>query len=145
MKRFRFSLETVKTYKDRLLSQLKNEYGLRLADVHAKEAEIEKLKQEKDKTQQEFNEKNAQGLSILESRQYQYYLDSLHKKIKLEQRKLKELVRLAEEKKEEIIEVNKETTSLAKLKDKKMVEYNKMEAKEQELFIEEFVSRNIFH
>lgn len=144
MKRFRFSLETVKVYKEQLLENLKTEYSAALALVRAKEEEIARLEGDKARFQQEWNEKAAAGLSIREHQQYQQYLDRLHRQIRLEKHKLEELVRKAEAKREEVVEMNKETTTLEKLKEKKKAEYDKAEAKEHDLFIEEFVSKSLF-
>lgn len=144
MKRFRFSLETVKTYKDRLLEQLKAEYALRLSEVSAKEEEIRLLEIRKQQVQEEFNHKNADGLSVLENIQYERYLDALQNQIRIEKKRREDLVLLAEEKKEEVIEMNKETTSLSKLKEKKLIEHSQLDAKEQERFLEEFISQTTY-
>ena len=144
MKRFRFSLETVKVYKEQLLENLKTEYSACMALVKAKEADIAKLEDEKTRFQQDWNEKAAKGLSVRDHQQYQQYLDRLHRQIQMERQRLAELARRAEEKREEVVEMNKETATLEKLKEKKKEEYDRAEAKDHEQFIEEFVSRSLF-
>lgn len=144
MKRFRFSLETVKVYKEQLLENLKTEYSACMALVQAKEADIAELEKQKIRFQQDWNKRAAEGLSIRDHQQYQQYLDRLHRQIQLEQQRLAELMRRAEEKREEVVEMNKETTTLEKLKEKKKKEYDQAEAKDHEQFIEEFVSRSLF-
>ena len=52
-----------------------------------------------------------------------------------------EALREAEEKKrEEVVEAKKETSSIEKLKERKLEDYNKAVLKSDEQFIEEFVS-----
>ena len=145
MKQFRFTLETVKVYKEQLLENLKTEYSTAMNLVRAKEEDIAKLEDEKKSFQEDWNQKAATGLSIRDHQQYQQYLDHLHRKIQTEQQQLTQLAQQAEEKREEVVDMNKETTTLKKLKEKKKAEYDQIEAKKHEQFIEEFVSRSIFN
>ena len=139
MKKFAFSLETVKEYKEQMLENVKVEYGVIMAAVKQKEDDIAALEREKHDLNIELNRKNARGITPLEIAGYQRYLNVLHYNIKQEKRKLEELNRQAEKKKDEVIEKRKETASFDKLKEKRLAEYNQQAMKSQEQFIEEFV------
>lgn len=143
MKKFRFSLETVKNYKENFLENLKGEYNQRLSAVREKQAEIDELEQQQQRISQDWNRKNASGISSTDMVSYQRYLHVLRGRIQQENLKLKELVRLAEEKKEEMVEAKKEVEIFLKLKEHQLEEYRKADAKAQELFAEEFAMRNV--
>lgn len=140
MKKFFFSLDTVLEYKERVLENLKGEHARILIKVRECEEEIEALEKEHYNRSKELEGNRYRGIAINEIRTYEYYMEALRLKIK---KKQDELVRLREEeekKKDEVIEAKKETSSIEKLKERKQEEYNKQVQKEEEQFIEEFVS-----
>ena len=71
---------------------------------------------------------------------YSRYIKVLQYNIKLEYEKLAKLREAEEKKREELVEMKKETASFEKLEEKRLEEYNYLARKEQEVFIEEFVS-----
>ena len=60
--------------------------------------------------------------------------------LKKEHTKLEKFKELAEQKRKEVVEAKKDTSSIEKLKEKKIEEYNKEVQKFEEANIEEFVS-----
>ena len=140
MKKFTFALNVIKEYKEKLLENLKVEQTAILAAI----AEQKKLISEMEETERlvnlELNEKNSKGIAPYELVNYKRYLKVLQNDIDTEYANLEKL-KIAEEKKRiEILEMKKETTSFEKLEEKKLEEYNFLAQKENELFIEEFVS-----
>ena len=87
-----------------------------------------------------FEEKKLQGIGINEMQVFDRFLISLRKKIQRERERLAEIRIREEKKREEVIEARKETASITKLKEKKLDQYNKEVQKEEEHFIDEFVS-----
>ena len=67
-------------------------------------------------------------------------LERMEKRIKKEEDELTRLTILAEEKKKEVIKANMDTSAFEKLKEKKLEEYHELSRKNEEAFIEEFVS-----
>ena len=65
--------------------------------------------------------------------------------IQRETKRLEELEAEAEKRREAMVEAKKETSSIEKLKEKKLEAYHKEEAKSEELFIEEFISSTRAH
>lgn len=73
-------------------------------------------------------------------REYESYITYMQQKILAEQGVLQRLKRREEQKRAEVVEARKETASIEKLKEKKLMQYNKDLLRSEELFIEEFVS-----
>ena len=140
MKKFKFSLNVVKEYKEKLLDNLKIEQSAILSAISKQKKLIAQMEETERLINEELNEKNSNGIAPHELINYKRYLRVLQSDINDEYVKLEKLEIAAEEKRIEILEMKKETTSLEKLENKKKEEYNIMVRKEQELFIEEFVS-----
>lgn len=142
MKKFNFPLDTVLGYKNQVLDSLRNEHASSLNDVIKQEEHIENLQIQYAEFNQSFNEKKAIGITIIEALNYESYLRKLEAIIKQEYKKLNELKKIEEEKRNMVIEAKKETASIEKLKEKKLEQYNKEVQKNEELFIEEFVANS---
>ncbi|MCL1808164.1 MAG: flagellar FliJ family protein [Clostridiales bacterium] len=140
MKKFTFSLSTVKGYKDKLLGNLKIEHAAILAKMSKQKELIKGMEESERLVNSELNERNSKGIAPHELVNYQRYLRVLQNDIKVEYENLAKLQKAEEEKREELLEMKKETASFEKLEEKKLEEYNVLARKEGELFIEEFVS-----
>ncbi len=112
-----------------------------LLDVRNKEAEITALQNKYRETSREFNEKQLNGITILEGNIFIATLNSLEREIERQTASLKELEKLEEYRRKQVVASKIETSSLEKLREKKYEEYLQIEKKSEELFIEEFVSR----
>lgn len=88
----------------------------------------------------EFQQNKANGMMINEIRTYENYLESLLIKIRRKKELLARLREQEEAKRQEVVEAKKETSSIDKLKEHKQMEYDKEVQKQEEHFIEEFVT-----
>ena len=140
MKKFKFSLETVLRYKNQILEDLKREHGIILLELAEKEAEIRDLEQNWVDENNEFNQKKLTGITAPDAMSYKYHLKVVENKIKDEYKNLEEIQKREEEKRQQVVNANIETSILEKLKEKRIAEYEFLERKEMELFIEEFVA-----
>ncbi len=140
MKKFSFQLEPVLKYKGDILEVLKNEHSMALKDVVEQETVIQNLENEKKAFLFEFNEKKKNAMTVMEAGIYERYLQKQNAIISSENNKLKELQFKEAKKREKMIEAKKEKLSIEKLKEIKVEQYKKAVQKENELFIEEFVS-----
>ena len=140
MKKFRFSLETVLDYKQEVLSALQTEHAAILARVHAQEALLEELENYYSELDAEFTERKLEGITILDAMQYEQYLRATERQIEEAVEILKQLQAEAEAKRLEVVEAKKDTSSIEKLREKKLDSYNKAVQKSEELIIEEFVT-----
>ena len=87
----------------------------------------------------EFGRKRERGMAINDIRTYENYLESLRLKIIQKKNLLERLLEEEEKKREQVVEAKKETASIEKLRERKLMEYDKQVQKEEERFIEEFV------
>ena len=140
MKKFKFALDTVLSYKQQVLDALEAEHAAAMAKVHEQEKVLDAVWQEYRDCNAEYREKKAQGLSITEAMIYESSLRSGELHIQRETKKLERLQEEAEKKREEMVEAKIDTSSLEKLKDKKLEQYRKDEQKDQELLVDEFIS-----
>ena len=139
MKRFKFSLETVLNYKNQILDDLKREHRLILNEIAVKEAEIDGLEQEWEEKSAEFNQKKKEGIAVPGALSYSTHLRVAQEHIKDEYKNLDEIKKREESKRTEVVSARIETSSLEKLKEKRLEEHAEQERKETENFIEEFV------
>lgn len=140
MKKFRFSLETVLDYKQEVLSALQTEHATILARVHAQEDLLEELENYYRELDAEFTQRKLEGITILDAMQYEQYLRAAERQIEEAAEILERLRAEAEAKRLEVVEAKKDTSSIEKLREKKLDSYNKAVQKSEELIIEEFVT-----
>ena len=140
MKKFKFSLDTVLSYKQQVLDALQGEYAQAMAEVHAQEALLETLWQTYRNYSEEYRNRSREGIPMTEVLMYQSALRAGEQTIQRETKRLEELEAEAERRREKMVDAKKETSSIEKLKERKLDDYHKAEAKSEELFIEEFVS-----
>lgn len=141
MKKFRFSLDTVLAYKKQALDAAKAEHGAALAQVREQERVVDREEQCYRDYNLEYRRRKEEGLTIGEAAIYQTGLRAQEMRIQREQDRLEELKKIEEEKRAQMIEAKKETSSLEKLKEKKLDEYQKAVQKSEEAMIDELVSR----
>lgn len=139
MKKFKFSLDSVLSYKQQVLDALKGEYAAILVEVREQEKTLDAVKNDYREYNDEYCQRKAEGLTITDAIMYQNGLRVLEKDIERETEKLAELRKKEEKKRNEVVEAKKETSSLEKLREKKLEVYQKAVQKSEEAFIEEFV------
>lgn len=140
MKKFDFPLQKVLEYKIHLqkqeqnvLSQLQYEYNQMLAQMNGLLQEFEKCKD--DYLQQSTDGASAKSICLLGG-----YLRELQDRISELSKKLFEKAEQVERQRGKLLDVTKEKTSLEKLRDKSYQSYQFLARKEDERFIDEFVS-----
>lgn len=139
MKKFKFSLDSVLSFKQQALDALRGEHAAILLQVRQQEEKLEAVKNDYREYNDEYCRRKAEGLTITDALMYQSGLRVLENDIERETEKLAEIRKKEEAKREEVIEAKKETSSLEKLKEKKLDLYQKAAQKSEETFIEEFV------
>ena len=140
MKKFQYNLQSVLEYKQRVLDDLKEQYALRMKFVEEKKQEIADLREKANALNMEFDEVKQQGAVIEKFLMYSSMIDNLDKQVEVEKETLKILQANADKKKEEVIAANIDVNKFEKLKEKKQEIFKAQEQKDQEAFIDEFVS-----
>lgn len=140
MKKFRFSLETVLEYKQQALDALRAEHGAILAQVRAQERKVEELEAGYRQLDGEFAQRKLEGITIVDAMKYEQYLRAMERQIEEAVRRLEALRRQEEKKREEVVTAKQETSSIEKLRERKLDSYNKAVQKSEEAMIDELVS-----
>lgn len=140
MKKFKFSLEVVLSYKRQMEDAVRAEHAAVLAKVREQEAVVDVLNQEYSDYNEEFRQAKMDGITIADAMFYQNGLRALEIDIQHETQKLEAVRKKEEEKREAVVEAKKEVSTLEKLREKKYASYQKALEKDDEQFIEEFVS-----
>lgn len=140
MKKFKFSLDSVLSYKQQVLDALKGEHAAILAQVRAQEEALEAVWQSYRDCDEEYRQRKAEGITITDAMVYQNGLRVLERDIQRETEKLEALRKKEEKKRQEVVDAKIDTSSIEKLKEHKLDSYRKAEQKAEEQRIEEFVS-----
>jgi len=140
VKKFQYRLETVLAYKTQVLDNLKTEHATIVQNVNRKKEEIQGLNRELVGYESRFDQAKVEGLSIENYRLFDMCIGRMEEMIDTEKERLKVLRKEENAKKQEVINAKVDTSKFEKLKEKKIVEYQKVAMKADEMFVEEFVS-----
>ena len=140
MKKFHFSLETVLDYKQQILASLQAEHGAILAQVREQERRIEELEADYQQMDGEFAQRKLEGIAILDAMKYEQYLRAMERQIQLALEDLALLQKKEEAKRAEVVTAKQDTSSIEKLREKKLDHYKKAMQKNEEAMIDELVS-----
>ena len=140
MKKFKFSLDSVLSYKQQVLESLQGEHAVILAQVREQEGVLERTWQNYRDCDAEYRQRKAEGITITDAMVYQNGLRVLERDIQRETDKLEELRKKEEAKRQEVVDAKIDTSSIEKLKEHKLEDYRKAEQKAEEVLIDEFVS-----
>ena len=140
MKKFKFALDSVLSYKQQVLDALKGEHAAILAQVREQEEAVEAAWQSYRQCDGEYRQRKAEGITITDAMVYQNGLRVLERDIQRETDRLEELRKKEEKKRQEVVDAKIDTSSIEKLREKKLDLYNKEVAKGEEVLIDEFVS-----
>lgn len=140
MKKFKFSLDSVLSYKQQVLDALKGEHAAILAQVRAQEEALEAVWRSYRDCDGEYRQRKAEGMTITDAMVYQNGLRVLERDIQRETEKLEALRKKEEKKRQEVVDAKIDTSSIEKLKEHKLEDYRKAEQKAEEVLIDEFVS-----
>ncbi len=140
MKKFKFNLEKLLTYKHQILESEMQRLSMILAEMHQVELEIGRLNTELRSAGERFAQQLAESISPTECQTYQNYIDKLREDIKKAERRLIELNMEREKQIDRIADAKKEHRSLEILKENQYKAYLEENRKATEREIEEFIS-----
>ena len=112
MKKFQFQLDTVLRYKTQILDIRLAEHGTALAAVRRQEALLEQATNNRLACEEEYRQRKAEGLTIVEAMKYETGIEVLEATVRREAAKLKELQKAEEQKRAALVEAKQETQSL---------------------------------
>jgi flagellar FliJ protein len=144
MKKFKFTLATLKAYKERMLDAEKNNLGILRRELVTLQGQLQGIFDEIEAKNAELAEAMTRGTTPVEIAVNKRFVASRKQDAALKQleiaRKEDEVARQLEL----VIELQKEVSSLEKLEEGQLEEYKAAELKESELFIDEFMSNADF-
>ncbi|MDF2677884.1 MAG: flagellar biosynthesis chaperone [Bacillota bacterium] len=140
MKKFSFSLQKILEIKQQILDNFKYELSNLNHQLISLDMDIKNLNNKYISMDEEFNKKSSVCITVGEITYYKMLMGSILKKVENKQEDKKIISKKILEKRIEIISVNKEISSLEKLRDKELEKYNALVTKNEEIFIEEFIS-----
>ena len=140
MKKFHFSLQKLKDFREQELDRQKNILSLLQADLRrieeAREILIEKVKEQGEQLDRVYRLGSTASDIAMRKR----YIVTLQQEIHIKEQQAAAKRVEIEEQLSVVVEATKEVKTLEKLEEKQLEEYNHAVSKENEQFIEEFVS-----
>lgn len=140
MKKFQFPLDTVLDYKQQVLSSLQTEHGAILAQLREQEEILAGLELQYHQADQQFSQRKMEGMNIADALSFEQYLRAMEHKLNHENRRLLQIMEQEEAKRREVISAKQDTTSIEKLRERKLELYRKQVQKSEEAALEDFVS-----
>lgn len=143
VKKFAFALDKVLSYKRQYENSIRNEHAAIMHEIRQQEKMFQELSNKDVEIRQQMKREQEEGCQILRIHTYENYLEYLKGEMFRVNQRIKALKVREEKKRKELIAAKTDTTSLDKLKEKKLEEYNKEVQKEQEQLVEEFVNHGL--
>lgn len=141
MKKFVFTLEKVLRFKQETLDLLKNELEQLRYRQREIEQSIEKVNDDFQRHNRELRGKMRNGMDPSGIAVYKRYFGELNRQGTLLQERREKAVLAIEAKQQEIVRMKSDISGLERVRDRQLQDYLAQDRKEQERFIEEFVSR----
>lgn len=143
MKKFNFTLQSLKRYNDQVLSGEKSVLGRLRAELAEQQALLDEKTAEYEQSIIKLNALVSGGTTAMRLSLHKKYVSSLQQdiyRIKAQMAQKREEIEIQLEK---VVEATKEVSKLEKLEEKQLEEYRYAAQKEEELRIEEFVSNGV--
>ncbi len=140
MKKFNFTLQSLKNYNDQVLDSEKSVLGRLRAELAEMQAELDAKTAEYELSIDKLNELVRGGTTAMRLSLHKKYVSSLQQDIYRIKGRMAQKRDEVEQQLQRVIDATKEVSKLEKLEEKQLEEYRYAAQKEQEQIIEEFVS-----
>ncbi len=140
MKKFNFTLQSLKKYNDQMLDSEKSVLGRLRAELAEMQAELDAKAAEYELSIDKLNELVRGGTTAMRLSLHKKYVSSLQQDIYRIKGRMAQKRDEVEQQLQRVIDATKEVSKLEKLEEKQLEEYRYAAQKEQEQIIEEFVS-----
>ena len=140
MKRFEFPLEKVLHYKNQILENLQNELSIIQMHLNEVEKKLNIFNAEYRQTNMKLREAYQKDITTKELSPYKMYLSQIDQAIRINEEKRAKIKEAFALKQKEVLEAKIEVSTLEKLREKQVAQYNEAVKKETEQFIDEFVN-----
>ena len=140
MKKFNFTLQSLKKYNDQMLDSEKSVLGRLRAELVEMQAELDAKTAEYELSIDKLNELVRGGTTAMRLSLHKKYVSSLQQDIYRIKGCMAQKRDEVEQQLQRVFDATKEVSKLEKLEEKQLEEYRYAAQKEQEQIIEEFVS-----
>lgn len=140
MKKFSFSLQRLLDYKEQVLDIERAVLSDMNAALNRLIDELARLREERAKRAEEYRETLQKSVTPLELQTHSNYMRMLEENISQKETQIEMQRQAVENQTDKVRDVKIEISTMEKLREKKLEEYNYLDNKAQEQFIEEFVS-----
>ena len=140
MKKFNFTLQSLKKYTEQMLDSEKSVLGRLRAELVEMQAELDAKTAEYELSIDKLNELVRGGTTAMRLSLHKKYVSSLQQDIYRIKGRMVQKRDEVEQQLQRVIDATKEVSKLEKLEEKQLEEYRYAAQKEQEQIIEEFVS-----
>lgn len=140
MKKFQFTLQKLKDFREQELDRQKNTLALLQADLRRIQDARETLIETVGVQSEQLERVCRLGSTASEIAMRKRYIVTLQQEIHLKEQQILLKQQEIEKQLEIVVEATKDVRTLEKLEEKQLEEYNAAAGKENEQFIEEFVS-----
>lgn len=140
MKKFRFSLQTLKDYRQQELDRQKNALAALQSELRRLNEETEQLRRKVELESEQLNEISRRGAQAYDIALRKRYIVTLQAEIHFKEQQTLQKQGEIDRQLNVVVEATKDVKTLEKLEEKQLEEYNRKAGKENEQFIEEFVS-----
>lgn len=140
MKKFAFSLQRLLNYTEQLLDIERATLADMNAVLRGFMDDLDELTSEYARRSREYSEVMIEGTTPLDLEMRRNYLIALDERIHNKKVQIEMQRRVVEKQTDKVRDTKIEISTMEKLRENKLAEYNALDQKEQELFIEEFVS-----
>ncbi len=145
MKKFRFTLDSLKKYNEQILDSEKNTLGRLRAQLSELMNELEDKLNEIDAARERLKELLSLGTNAMRLSLHKKYISSLQQDVYRIKAQIEQKNEEIAKQLEKVIAATQEVSKLEKLEEQQIEEYKHAEQKEAEQFIEEFVSNTNFY
>lgn len=140
MKKFQFSLQKLMDFREQELDRQKNMLSMLQADLRRIQEARELLLDKVDEQSEQLERVCRLGSSASDIAMRKRYIVTLQQEIHLKEQQALQKQQEIEQQLGVVVEATKDVKTLEKLEEKQLEEYNHQAGKENEQFIEEFVS-----
>lgn len=140
MKKFNFTLQSLKKYNDQVLDSEKSVLGRLRAELAEMQGELDSKTAEYEQSIDKLNQLVQGGTTAMRLSLHKKYVSSLQQDIYRIKGRMEQKREEIENQLQKVIEATKEVSKLEKLEEKQLEEYRYAAQKEQEQIIEEFVT-----
>ncbi|MBR5088086.1 MAG: flagellar export protein FliJ [Ruminiclostridium sp.] len=140
MKKFVFTLQKLKEYREQTLDTEKGTLAELRAELRELEAELEHILEEIVKLNRDLSELYERGTTANDIAVHKRYINNKQQELHMKRHQILMQNRKIEAQLETVIDATKEVSKLERLEEHQIEEYKAAEQKETEQFIEEFVS-----